>query len=538
MKKIFRISLSSIILLVLSACNLFGSPNPVAGETSVVRLSVQTQNGVSTFSKAGETIKYNYLVTNTGSAHLAGPVIVNDAPRAPTCPDLATVGNGDIYLDLNETVTCQGSYAITDSDVNTGSVTNLATALVGGVTSNQTGVTLALGVAQASSVLTLKKTASSQTYGKAGETIDYVFTLTNVGTTPLGPAQFVINDNKLGGSVPCGPDQTTIAPNQPLSCTKTYTITADDMALTTLINTAIASGAGQTTAPASTTVTNLTAPATQTPTNIQTATPGPASNLTPGSTIQHQVAVGEWLIQIARCYGAKFDDVRNANPQIADPDFILPSMIIVVPRIGSAGKIYGPPCITFYTVQSGDSWTSIAQRYNADLAVLQHVNPVTLSTGTVIKIPLNSAGAAGVVVPSTSTVPTNTASPNTTSQPVTFPAGQNTASLAGVVSPNQTIQYVVSATQGQELTINLIANPNEIFIGVNGPTGIALKQMDGLYQWHTTITTSGNYFINVTSALGSSLKNYTLQVTLSGSAPPATATPTATPTSTPPTPGS
>ena len=526
MKKIFRISLSAIILLVLSACNLFGTPNPVAGENSVVRLSVQTQNGVNTFSKAGDVINYNYVVTNTGSSRLAGPVIVNDPGRSPTCPDVTTVGNGDIYLDLNESITCAASYTTTQADVTTGSITNLATATVGGVVSNQTGITITLGSPQASTVLTLTKTASSQTYGQVGEQITYTYTLTNSGTTPLGPAQFIVSDNKLTAPLACGLPNATIAPNQPLTCSALYIITQADMALPNLTNTATASGAGQTTAPATTTIANLTAPATQTPTNIQTAAPAPPSNLTPGSTIQHQVAVGEWLIQIARCYGATFEDVRNANLQIADPNFILPSMIVTVPRIGSAGRIYGPPCVTFYTVQSGDTWEAIAQRNNADLAVLHRVNPVALTAGTVIKIPLNSAGSVPAVVtpnPGTPYVPAPTGS--TSSQRINIPAGQTTASITGVVGPNQTVQYVVAATEGQVLTINLIADPNEIYIGVNGPTGIALKSTDAAYQWTTTVTTSGDHTINVTSAVGSSLKAYTLQVTLASSTATATNTP-------------
>ncbi len=41
-----------------------------------------------------------------------------------------------------------------------------------------------------------------------------------------------------------------------------------------------------------------------------------------------------------------------------------------VPNIGSVGTIYGPPCVVAYTVQPGDTWNSIALKYDADLAVL------------------------------------------------------------------------------------------------------------------------------------------------------------------------
>ena len=514
MKKLIPNSLSSIIVLLLSACNLFGPQTSIIGNTPVVKLTVQTQNGATTFSQAGEMITYNYVITNTGATPLAGPAIVVDATKLVTCPPVNTVGNQDNYLDLNETITCTAPYTISQADVTTASVTNVATATVGGVTSNQTGITLTLGAPAPSAILKLTKTSSSQTYGQAGETITYTFTITNTGATPFGPYQFTITDNKLGAPLNCGPADTTLAPNQPVSCTGTYTITQADMNLASVINSATASGGGQNSAPATVTITNLAAPITQVP-----PTTSPPSNLTPGSTIQHQVAVGEWLIQIVRCYGATFTDVRNANPQISDPDFILPAMIVTVPRIGSAGKIYGPPCISFYTVQGGDTWESIAQRYNADIVVLKKVNPVALSAGTVIKIPLNSAGGNGVSV--TALPPNTTAIPPTATvaMRITLDPGQSTAARVGVINPNEKLHYVIAATPGQMLSIKLTAPANEVAIGVNGPTGLALKPLDASPTWSTAISTGGDYFIDLAALTGGSSKSYTLEVSLT--TPPA-----------------
>ena len=102
---------------------------------------------------------------------------------------------------------------------------------------------------------------------------------------------------------------------------------------------------------------------------------------------------GEWLWQIARCYGADPKQVVLANPQLPNPAQILPGITVSVPNIGAGGRtIYGPPCVGTHTVQSGETWTSIAQLYNADVLVLQDVNQGVLSTGRVLKIPLNSAG--------------------------------------------------------------------------------------------------------------------------------------------------
>jgi uncharacterized repeat protein (TIGR01451 family) len=527
MNKIIRNSLSSIMMLVLSACNLFGPQTTIIGNTSVLKLTVQTHNGATTFSQPGEVINYDYVITNTGTTPLAGPVLVTDGSKLVTCPGVNSVGNQDNYLDLNETITCTAPYTISQADVTTASVTNIATATAGGVTSNQSGITLTLGAVQPSSVLKLQKTSSSQTYGQAGESITYTYVVTNTGTTPLGPSQFTISDNKLGAPINCGPADTTLAPNQSVNCSAPYTITAADMNLANVTNSATASGGGQTSAAATVSIANLVAPATQTPTTV---TPAPPSNLTPGSTISHPVDVGEWLIQIVRCYGATYSEVIAANPQIQDPDLIFPASLpngttVTVPRIGSSGRIYGRPCVTWYTVQGGDTWASIAQRFNADIAVLQKVNPGAVTAGTVFKIPLNSAGYAGATaIPPIVTTAAPTTSPLIR---ITFDAGQNTAARVGVINPNETIHYVVSTTQGQMLSINLSAPANEVAIGVNGPTGLVLKPLDASPTWSTTVTTGGDHFINISSLTGGTSKSYTLQVTLTTPAPPtATNTPT------------
>jgi uncharacterized repeat protein (TIGR01451 family) len=528
MNKIIRNSLTSILVLVLSACNLFGPPSQGVFENSVLRLTVQTQNNVTTFSQGGEIINFQYVITNTGTPPLAGPVLVTDAPRQVACPGLNTVGNQDNYLDQNESITCMAAYTVTQSDMTTGTIVSNATATAGNVTSNQATFTLNRGATpQPSNILTLSKTASSQTYGAADQTITFTFTITNTGPTSLGPVQFMITDSKLGAPFPCGPADTTLASNQSVTCSRDYRTTSADMSLANITNSASASGAGQTSAAATVVVTNLLAPATQTPPTPATAPP--SSNLTPGSTIQHRVAVGEWLIQIVRCYGATFDEVRNANPQIADPDFILPAMTVTVPRIGSSGKIYGPPCITFHTVQSSDTWASLAQRYNADLAVLQKANPGGLVVGQQAKIPLNSAGGGAVVVTPGATSAAPTATGNApTAQRITFDPGSSTASRIGVINPNERIQYIVNAPQGQMLTINLTAPPNEVSIGVNNPNGLAIKPPDSLYTWSTTVTAGGDHTINLASLTGNTSKSYTLTVTLSNPNTPA-ATLTATP---------
>ena len=157
-------------------------------------------------------------------------------------------------------------------------------------------------------------------------------------------------------------------------------ITQADLGAASILSSATASGGGM--GPSDPAVVNLTR---------SSAPPSNPGNFTAGTTIQHRVVLGEWLWQIARCYGADPRQVIQANPQLRDPGQIVPDTTLSVPNIGSAGAIYGPPCVIMYTVKSGDTWSSIAQQYSADVGILQQVNPGGLSGQ--IRVPPHSAGS-------------------------------------------------------------------------------------------------------------------------------------------------
>lgn len=108
--------------------------------------------------------------------------------------------------------------------------------------------------------LQLEITAYPQTYARAGQVITYSYRITNTGTATLGPAQFIIRDDRLGPPFSCGPANITLAPNQNLICSAVYTITQADISRVKLTNKATASGGGQTSAVATATITNQNNP--------------------------------------------------------------------------------------------------------------------------------------------------------------------------------------------------------------------------------------------------------------------------------------
>lgn len=120
----------------------------------------------------------------------------------------------------------------------------------------------------------------------------------------------------------------------------------------------------------------------------------PGSAIAPGSTVQHEVMEGDWLHQITRCYGAAYAAVRNANRHV-HPDWIYPEDKITVPNVGSDGVIIGPPCVQRVTVQPGDTWFGLAQRYQTEARILQRANPGGLWAGRTIWAPTVPTAAPG-----------------------------------------------------------------------------------------------------------------------------------------------
>lgn len=390
-----RIHLPALLIavgLILASCSILnpateepanpevlslGTPN---AQLVILQLTTQADTSVP-YNTVGQVINFKHEVKNTGSAGITGAVTVTGA--AATCPGINSAGNLDESLDPNEAITCTSAYTITQADLDIGSVSFITTANINGV--NSAPVTTIVPV-QKPQLLTLATTANPTTYDQAGRQIIFTYVIKNIGSTNLGPAQFTISDSLISTApFNCGDVNATLAPAATVTCTATYTVSETDANAASITSIATASGAGS--SPSQATNTTVTKGAVVQPN---------AANLVAGSTISHTVIDGDWLWQIARCYGADPTKVVGANSQLANPAQIKPGMIITVPNIGSNGTMYGTPCVVKHTVKAGDTWASIALLYNADATVLQIANSNTLTVGDEINIPRNSAGTLGV----------------------------------------------------------------------------------------------------------------------------------------------
>lgn len=423
--------------LILASCSLATesvdqqSALPVIQNTALpnladkvgVELTVQYDTAAQ-YNTVNQIVRFKYIIkVLRNDLTDATPANISISGITPVCPAITTVGNANDRLDAGEVIECAGDYILTQADLDRGSVQNTAVATVYTVNSNQVITTVPTIPAKA---ITLTKAADPASYYQTGQQIKFNYTIKNNGSTQLGPGQFTITDTGINNNAPfnCGNADATLAPGASLTCSNTYIITAADMNAASISTNAVASGGGANPSqPAAAAVAKTSPPA-----------------MAKGTNVQHKVIDGEWLWQIARCYGADPAKTIAANTQLANTAQLKEGMTVNVPNIGSNGEIHAPPqpCVTKYVVVTGDTWSSIASKYGADPGFLQYVNSNTLTVGKAVKVPHYTAGM-NYPIPSTTTA-TNTPAPSTTGLALTVSANPTTYSQAGQVI---TYTYIV-----------------------------------------------------------------------------------------------
>lgn len=147
-----------------------------------------------------------------------------------------------------------------------------------------------------------------------------------------------------------------------------------------------------------------------------------------GDGYVHRVRAGDTLWDIARRAGVSLSDLIAANPQIADPDRIVPGDRVVVPAGGSQA----------YTVRSGDTLSAIAQRFDTSVSALAAANgirdPDFIRAGDVLRVPDARAtpGESPAVRPAPSPAPGPEPTPEPRPAPAPGPGGVDLARIEHV----------------------------------------------------------------------------------------------------------
>ncbi|MBO3743813.1 DUF7507 domain-containing protein [Actinoplanes flavus] len=198
----------------------------VATNTPVAGLALRKNGSLDSGGGPAGTITYRFTVTNTGTVTANG-ITVSDPVAGPvTCPPPAALLPG-------RSMTCTAApYPVTQADVNAGVVRNTAHAtatsvLPGTVTSNT--ATVDVDTAPRPSGLGLDKSgvlddADGDGVADEGETVDYIYTVTNRGGTTLTGLTV---DDPQAAPITCPPGP--LPPATSRRCTARYTVTAADV---------------------------------------------------------------------------------------------------------------------------------------------------------------------------------------------------------------------------------------------------------------------------------------------------------------------
>ncbi|MDR6906595.1 putative repeat protein (TIGR01451 family) [Agromyces sp. 3263] len=358
-----------------------------------------------TASAAGTTITYSFRVTNTGNVSVSDPTIVETAFTGTGSAPEADCPTGSVLP--GQFVTCSATYAVTQADVDAGTIANTATAAAtaaSGDDPTSAPSTATVTLAQTPE-LSLVKSASAPALEEhvVGETITYSFVVTNTGNVTM--TNIAVEEGAFTGSGPlpapnCPAESALLDPGDQVVCTTSYTVTQADVDHGEIVNTATALGLP----PGS---------ETPTPSNPSTITlpesPNPSLTLAKTSDTDTVTAAG----QVVRY---SFTVMNTGNTTLADPS-------IVEGAFTGHGALTTPVCEDDGALVPGQTIVCTA-RYTAvagDLTGQQLVNTATASATT-------PSGGDVASDPSTARIPTVTA---TTSDPLAS-TGTGWAFSAGV----------------------------------------------------------------------------------------------------------
>ncbi|MBI5161842.1 MAG: DUF11 domain-containing protein, partial [Micrococcales bacterium] len=224
---------------------------------AVPRLQVTKTPSVTSAAKAGDVIRYAVTVANTGNVTVSG-ISVTDG--LPAVTDLAVAWPGQTgVLVPGQSAPGTASYAVTQADVDAGSVQTTVTATGTGArggtaSSTGAGTTTTQPAAPAITVTDAGQLASGSA-GRAGDTAQFSYVLTNSGNVTL--TDVTASEALTGGTAPVygtwpGGVANRLAPGQSVAVTTSYALKQTDVDAKQVTSTVTARGTGP--APASTAV--------------------------------------------------------------------------------------------------------------------------------------------------------------------------------------------------------------------------------------------------------------------------------------------
>ncbi|WP_136443917.1 DUF7507 domain-containing protein [Pacificoceanicola onchidii] len=317
-----------------------------APEVAVVKA---LSSGPNPFSAVGDVLTYSFTVTNTGNITITEAIAIDD----PLIETQSAITCAAPPLAVGASLTCTGSYAVTQDDLDAGEVVNVADASVTQpvvpenpgdateveATATSNPVTVPASQEPALDMAKALSASSAGTYEAVGDTISYDYTVTNSGNVTLaGP--FTVDDDRIGTGLACGTGP--LAPGGSVTCTHVYTVDQDDLNAGEVTNIAtgntVYDGAPVASDPDSVTVSAIQTPDMSIVKELVSATPDIFDT---GTVLAYSFAI-----------------TNTGNVTIDAPITVDDSLIDTVTCDAPAGGLFEPgaslSCTASYTIVAGD----------------------------------------------------------------------------------------------------------------------------------------------------------------------------------------
>jgi uncharacterized repeat protein (TIGR01451 family) len=187
------------------------------------------------YGYAGDVVSYQFLLTNIGNVRLLNPTVLDDKVLGVRCPLVAEMAPAD-------SVTCTGSYTLTQQDVDAGALTNHARAFatmsedetVEATDSHTLVIPAIYGLS-----LAKRGVLAHGSIPVPGDEIIYSFGVTN--TSNVTVSGVIIEDPLVAQfSCPSGYPIQSLSPQGSEVCSGRYAVTRDDITAGVRVNTATA----------------------------------------------------------------------------------------------------------------------------------------------------------------------------------------------------------------------------------------------------------------------------------------------------------
>ena len=413
---------------------------------------------------AGETLTYNFHVSNLGNVTLYLVGVTDLKVAGITCPTTTLLPGA--------ATDCIGDpYVITQADLDAGNVVNQATAH--GLT--QTGVTvtdpsdpLLPGPAHNNpttttltpkSVIGLVKTAAAPVDFNgngiidAGDKVSYSFAVTNLGNTTL--TAISVTDPKVSG-ITCV--TTTLAPGQNTSCTgNPYVLTQADIDAGQVQNQATASGTPPTGAP----VTDLSDPTTAGPANNNKT----IVNLTPVPQIGLVKAAGTIV-------DANSDGLLDAGDTIAYTFAVHNTGNLTLHSIAVTDTKVSPISCPVTTLLPGQTTTCTAPAYvilQTDIDNGQVQNQATVNALTATNAPVTDLSDPTTPGPGANSPTVTNLTPSPSIGVVKTAGAIADANSDGRVDVGDTIAYTFTVTNTGNVKLTTVGVTDPMVPGITCP---------------------------------------------------------------------